>query len=129
MAIASFTVFKPKEAPVTLSSPALPATDATNSPSPTPSSSLATTSPVEVSMTLTDEAWMQITVDGSVVFEGVKPKDFQKVWSAQKSVTIKSGNAGAVMLAYNQEPAKPMGQLGEVQEISFPKVAPTSPAQ
>ncbi len=130
LAIASFMVFKPKEVPVTENSPSSPAAPAsTNAPSPAPNPPLASSSPIQVAMTLTEDAWMEVTVDGTVVFEGIQPKNFQKVWSAQKSLTIRSGNAGAVMLTYNQESAKPMGQLGEVKEISFPVVAPATPAQ
>lgn len=129
LAIASFFAYKPKPvtqtstapttSPSSMSSGTAPAPSPTASPSATPGSM-----PVQVSMNLTEEAWVQITADGKVVFEGVQPKNFKKVWSAQKSLTIVSGNAGAVLLSSNQSPPKPMGPAGAVQELSFPPAAP-----
>jgi cytoskeleton protein RodZ len=78
-------------------------------------------------MNVTSETWLSVVADDKLVFEGNQPKNFQKVWSAQKSITIVSGNAGAVLLSTNQEQPKPMGKLGEVQEIRFPMAPAANP--
>jgi cytoskeleton protein RodZ len=126
IAIASFFAYKPKPVTQTPASPSSPASTVSGAaPSPVPSPTATSGAmPVQVSMNLTEEAWVQITSDGKVVFEGVQPKNFQKVWSAKKSLTIVSGNAGAVLLSSNQSPPKPMGKAGAVQEVSFPAAAP-----
>lgn len=126
IAIASFFGYKPKPAAQTPATPsASPTSSASGTASPVPSATaIPGAMPVQVSMNLTEEAWVQITADGKLVFEGIQPKNFQKVWSAQKSLTIVSGNAGAVLLSSNQSPPKPMGKSGEVQELRFPAAAP-----
>ncbi len=147
------TVFRPKEATVTgvaptsaspavspnqtasqaqptpqSSQPAGVAPSPSATVSPAPSASPEVSGPVQVTMSLTDEAWIEVMADGKVIFEGTQPKNFQKIWSAQKSLTVTSGNAGAVMLSQNQKPAKPMGALGEVKEANFPEdPAPATP--
>lgn len=75
--------------------------------------------PVQVAAKLTDESWISVEADGDLIYEGTLPKGSQKTWSAQKDLVIRSGNAGAVMLSFNQEKAKPMGALGQVETQTF----------
>lgn len=106
----------------------------TASPSPTASSSRPATSssspqataspnrpnaPVTVDVSLTDRSWVQVVVDGEIEFEGILTKGTKQSWSGQEEVTIVAGNAGAVMVSYNQAKAEAMGEAGLVEEMTF----------
>ncbi len=89
------------------------------SPSPSPSASPMATGPVNVAVSLNEASWVQVTVDGEVKFEGTLEKGSKQSWAGKKEVEISSGNAGAVMVAYNQTPAKAMGAAGQVETKKF----------
>jgi cytoskeleton protein RodZ len=92
-----------------------------DSASPSPSASPAADAPVQVSVNLTGDSWMQVVADGKVEYEGTLPKGEQRLWKAKKSLVVSAGNAGAVLASYNQGEAKPMGKLGDVVEVAYPK--------
>ncbi len=73
--------------------------------------------PVNVEVTLTEESWLSVTVDGDVEFEGILPSGEQQEWSAQDEITIVAGNAGAVRVAQNGGNQQPMGDPGQVEEM------------
>ncbi|WP_448562256.1 RodZ domain-containing protein [Trichothermofontia sp.] len=95
-----------------------------SSPSPQPSP-VANGEPVVVKLNFQGTSWVEVTVDGEVVFEGTLDAGTQRTWSGKKQVTIVAGNAGAVFVSYNQGQAVPMGELGEVRERSFPLASTT----
>ncbi|WP_088890152.1 helix-turn-helix domain-containing protein [Leptolyngbya ohadii] len=104
----------PASSPAPAASPAAapsPAARATNPPS--------SSAPVSVAMNVTADAWVQVTTDGRVVYEGILTKGTQRNWSAQQEMTIVSGNAGGVTLSHNRGAAKPMGAAGTVEEATF----------
>jgi hypothetical protein len=70
-------------------------------------------------MTLTAQSWLRIDVDGKTEFQGIMPEGTQKTLMADNQLTIRAGNAGAVLLAYNNEQAQPMGAPGAVEEKTF----------
>ncbi|MCS6814050.1 MAG: helix-turn-helix domain-containing protein [Cyanobacteria bacterium] len=74
---------------------------------------------VEVSVTLTDESWLQINLDGKEAFSGILPKGAERKWSAKELVSMQIGNAGAVLLSINGSDAKPAGDPGEVRELQI----------
>lgn len=74
---------------------------------------------VRVEVALRAESWLRVIADGKTQFEGVLPAGTQRTWVAQKEVTVRAGNAGGVLVTLNQQPAKQMGNLGEVQEVTF----------
>lgn len=89
----------------------------------------AATGPVAVTANFQGTSWVEVTIDGEVVFEGTLEAGTQRIWSGKEQVTIVAGNAGAVLVSYNQGQAIPMGGPGEVQERSFPPVATAQTAQ
>lgn len=106
----------------TASSPKPASPDSTRSGATSPASSPATSlarsnAPVNATMQLSDESWVRVTVDGVVKEEGILPQGTQKSWSGKQQITIESGNAGAVSVAANGGTAKPMGELGAVEEL------------
>jgi cytoskeletal protein RodZ len=83
------------------------------------SSSSSSGNPVNVAVNLTDRVWLQVIVDGKIEFEGTLPKGTQRNWSAKKELTIVSGNAGGVSVAFNDQQSRSMGKLGQVEEMTF----------
>lgn len=77
------------------------------------------TKPVEIGVTVKDKSWIRVTADGKKEFEGELPQGTQRTWTANQRLSLRVGNAGGVLVNYNQEEAKPLGQLGQVQEVTF----------
>jgi cytoskeletal protein RodZ len=92
----------------------------TNQPAAKPD---PTAKPVRVALTTTDSSWVELIVDGKSEFEGMLNSGDQRVLAANQRVTIKTGNAGAVVAKFNEGEAKPLGALGSVEEVSFPPEA------
>ncbi len=90
-------------------------------PSPRPSQ------PIVVSVTLKSQSWVRVVADEQMLFEGVLDEGNQRLWTAQQKLSIRAGNAGALVVAFNDNPPKPMGNMGEVQELIFtPDTKPPS---
>jgi len=77
------------------------------------------TMPVEIGMTFKEKSWIRVTADGKKAFEGELPPGTQRTWTANDRLSIRVGNAGGVLVKYNQEEAKPLGESGQVQEVTF----------
>jgi cytoskeletal protein RodZ len=72
-----------------------------------------------VKITVQDQCWLRVTVDGKTEFQGVLTKGTQRQWIAKQQLTIRAGNAGGLLVAFNEEQAKQLGKLGQVEEITF----------
>jgi len=100
------------------------------SPSPTSttvSSPAAPSKPIEVVVTLKEQSWMRVQVDGKTEFEGMLTADTQRTFTAENELKIRAGNAGGVMVAFNNQPAEPMGARGTVEEVTFTPNSAESP--
>lgn len=75
--------------------------------------------PVVAEISLTDRAWISVSVDGNKVFEGILEGGTEETWIAQNSIILTSGNAGGVELAVNGNRATPMGEPGTVQTVTL----------
>lgn len=75
--------------------------------------------PVVVNITLKDDCWLQIVADGKTTFEGTLQKGEQRTWEAEEELVIRAGNAGGVAIAFNNEPAKPLGEPGAVETVTY----------
>lgn len=78
-----------------------------------------TDKPVKINVKLTAQSWLQVEVDGKAEYEGVLSEGTERSWSAKSLIRVRSGNAGGVMVAYNGNQAKPMGNPGAVEEKVF----------
>ena len=78
---------------------------------------------VGVRVTLTDQSWVRVVVDGQEAFEGILAEGTTRSWDAKKQLVVRAGNAGAIMVSFNNGKASPLGAPGTVQEVAFP---PTS---
>lgn len=83
--------------------------------------------PVRVSLTLKAESWIQVKVDGKTEFEGILPLGTQRGWAANQRLVVRSGNAGGVLASFNDTPAKPLGEVGTPETVTFEPTNPASP--
>jgi cytoskeletal protein RodZ len=75
--------------------------------------------PVQVRVTLKAQSWLRIVADGRTEFEGTLPEGSNRTWVADKTLIVRAGNAGGVLVEFNNESAKQMGAPYEVQEVTF----------
>lgn len=74
---------------------------------------------VNVGVIMQGQSWVRIIVDGKTEFEGVLDEGKKLAWSGDRQIAIRAGNAAAVALSYNNQPAKVLGRDGEVAERLF----------
>ncbi|MFH7244220.1 MAG: helix-turn-helix domain-containing protein [Spirulina sp.] len=98
------------ETPATPTAPAIPEA---------PPEVAASNAPIAVKTTLTAQSWMRVTTDGSTTFEGILQPGDSRLWTADQALTIRAGNAGAVVISYNNRQAEPLGQPGMVKEVTY----------
>lgn len=72
-----------------------------------------------VKVSLKDDCWMKVSVDGKSTFEGILTKGTEKEWVAKQKITIRAGNAGGLMVSVNGEKPQKFGKAGQVQENTF----------
>ena len=68
---------------------------------------------VQIGVTLKASSWIRVVADGKTEFEGVLPEGTQRTWKAQDEVTVKTDNAGSVLMSVNQEQAQLDGRTGK----------------
>lgn len=95
----------------------------------TPQTAPASTGkPVRVGVTLKVQSWIQVKADGKTEFEGILPSGTQRSWTADQQLVVRSGNAGGVLASFNDTPAKPLGELGVAETVTFtPQPSSASP--
>ncbi len=75
---------------------------------------------VQISVTLKAESWIRVVADGKTQFEGFLPEGTQRTWIAKEQLTVRAGNAGGVLVTFNQEEKpKQMGDPGKVREVTL----------
>ncbi|MBW4560334.1 MAG: DUF4115 domain-containing protein [Mojavia pulchra JT2-VF2] len=75
--------------------------------------------PVQIGVTLKASSWIRVVADGKTEFEGTLPQGTHRTWKAQEQLTVKTDNAGGVLMSVNQQEAKQMGELGKVEEVKI----------
>ncbi|TVP56909.1 MAG: helix-turn-helix domain-containing protein [Nodularia sp. (in: Bacteria)] len=74
---------------------------------------------VHIGVTLKASSWIRVVADGKTEFEGVLPEGTQRTWKAQEQLTVKTNNAGSVLMSVNQQAAQRMGEPGKEREIKI----------
>ncbi|MEL6495447.1 MAG: helix-turn-helix domain-containing protein [Cyanobacteria bacterium J06623_7] len=74
---------------------------------------------VSVGINLQERCWLKVMIDGQVAFEGILPQGTKRQWSGQKEVTIRAGNAGGVVISFNNQQQQVLGAPGQVEEITY----------
>jgi cytoskeletal protein RodZ len=75
--------------------------------------------PVQIGVTLKASSWIRVVADGKTEFEGTLPEGTHRTWKAQEQLTVKTDNAGGVLMSVNQQQPKEMGEMGEPEEIKI----------
>lgn len=120
------------ERPVVINQPAIDNTDFIPDSEPVPTaranqspsvpqfvSQSSNSESVSVGIDLQERCWLKVMVDGSVAFEGVLPQGTKRQWSGKKEVTIRAGNAGGVVISFNNQQQQILGAPGQVEEITY----------
>lgn len=74
---------------------------------------------VQVYVTIRQRAWMRVSVDGSVEFDGRVIPGSAYQFSGKEQVEILTGNAAALQIFYQQQDLGPLGNYGEVVDRVF----------
>ena len=80
----------------------------------------------EVKAVFNEDCWTEVKVDGKVVLSETVKKGNTLTWKGDKQVDVTVGNAGAVDVTFNNQPAGKLGDIGAVVSKSF--VAPNQQA-
>ncbi|MBU7586390.1 MAG: helix-turn-helix domain-containing protein [Nostoc sp. TH1S01] len=81
---------------------------------------------VQIGVTLKEASWIRVVADGKTEFEGILPEGTHRVWKAQEQLTVKTDNAGSVMMSVNQQEARQMGEPGKPEEVQIAAAKPQS---
>jgi len=93
---------------------ALPAATPQGTPTPLPAGA-------EVTAKISQDAWLQVEVDGQRSFEGVLKAGQSQTWKGKDDVFVWAGNAGGVNIVFNGQDVGRLGAVGEVVKKDFKK--------
>lgn len=74
---------------------------------------------VQLYIVVRQRAWVRITVDGQIEFEGRVVPGSAYTYSGQESIELLTGNGAGLQVFYNQTDLGPLGQFGEVIQRTF----------
>lgn len=75
---------------------------------------------IRLKLEITERTWLQVTIDGEVVFEGLGRKgDLPYEWVAQQSATLRTGNAIGIFVTINDIALGKLGGRGQVVEETW----------
>jgi len=70
--------------------------------------------PVQVVLIAREQAWVRVTVDGKLQFEGRVTAGTAYSYDGNTQIEVLTGNGRAISILYNQNNLGPMGNFGEV---------------
>ncbi len=74
---------------------------------------------VTFAVNLEQDAWMRVTVDGEVAYEGTLSAGSQETWTGEDEIRITAGNSGGVLFSFNGSEEQPLGQPGAVRNLTL----------
>ena len=77
------------------------------------------TAAVQVYVVVQQRAWMRVTVDGEIAFEGRVLPGSAYPFAAQTRVDLVTGNGAGLQVFFNQQDLGLLGQVGEVVQRTF----------
>lgn len=86
------------------------------SPTPVPTQPVSNDAPVQVYIVVIQRAWMQVTVDGQVEFEGRVIPGSAFPFSGREEIKVLTSSGSALEIFYNQQDQGPMGLFGQIVE-------------
>jgi cytoskeletal protein RodZ len=85
--------------------------------------------PISVYIVASQRAWMRVTVDTTIAFEGRVVPGNAYPFTGRESIELLTGNGAALQVIYNENDLGTLGIMGEVVEIAFTRdgtVVPTA---
>lgn len=73
----------------------------------------AATSGVRLTIYAKEDCWMQVKIDGRVVFQNILKKGRSEIWKAKEKIELSLGNAGVVDLEVNDKLIQSLGRRGQ----------------
>lgn len=74
---------------------------------------------VTFTINLEEDAWMRVTVDGELAYEGTMPAGSAESWTGEDEITITAGNSGGVLFSFNGSEEQPLGDPGAVSNLTL----------
>lgn len=93
-------------------------------PTPTRPALPATLDEIRLKLDILERTWMEVTIDGEVVFSGIARLDDAYEWTAQQEAKLVTGNAIGIFTTINDIPLGRMGGRGERYEESWRTTGP-----
>jgi cytoskeleton protein RodZ len=112
---ASPPVVRDAVAPTTGAGTPAPVADSTPAPADTRAGAAA--SPLTVTIVASEPCWITASADGKRVLYRILQSGAAETLTAQRSVVIRAGNAGALRWRVNDRAEMPFGKAGEVRTV------------
>lgn len=81
--------------------------------------SAPTGAPITFQVNLAGDSWMRVIVDGEEVYEGILTEGATETWQAERELTVRAGNSGAVLYSFNGGDELPLGAPGAVSGLTL----------
>lgn len=78
-------------------------------------------SPIQLVIATEKDAWVRLTADGEIIFEGRFLPGNAYTFSASTQIDILTGNAAALQVYFNDQFIGPLGLSAQVMQVSFNK--------
>ena len=83
--------------------------------------------PLQLYIVAQQRAYMRITVDGTITFDGRTAPGDVFTYSGQTSIDLLTGNAAALEMYFNNEYLGKLGEVGEVTNLTFTEIGLITP--
>lgn len=84
-----------------------------------PSAPGAPRAPIILETRASEETWLRVTADGTVLFSGILQPGQTRTFEGEGAVNVVTGNAGGLEIAFNGKPLGAMGPPGHIRVIEF----------
>ncbi|AFZ49694.1 helix-turn-helix domain-containing protein [Dactylococcopsis salina] len=75
--------------------------------------------PIEIKVSIKKDSWVRVTSDGEEIYEGILATGETQKWTGEEKLTLRAGNAGGVVVEYNQQSPTVLGESGEVKQVTY----------
>ncbi len=106
----------PTSSLLTLPVPTVPASP---TPTPRPTATPEVVAHISLELRTTQRSWLRVVVDGQAPEEGMLDANQSRTWDANKSIFVRTGNAGGVIFILNGEELGTLGAINEVVERAW----------
>jgi len=74
---------------------------------------------IRVQATALETTWLRVHLDGALTFGNFLQKGDERLWEAERVVSIRIGNAAGLKLVVNGVEVKSLGKPGEVVLVEY----------